>query len=128
MKNERGFMLLSAVFLTLIVSLSAMMVLNGTKKIVNHNSTLRIIAVHIANEQFAELESLAAQGNLLTGSKNFLGNSADLKNENINFEVTTNIRNYSGSLYKAEVKVEWILDGKNYNVEFEKIIRNISEE
>lgn len=138
--DERGFMLLQTVFLTLIVSFAGMIILNGMKKSENQNATLRIIALHLAEEQFAELESRADKGEIFAGSFPFLGVQDDLKNyydfgdekkinsqREINFKVTTNISGLSENLFKAEVKVTWIFE-KEYFVELKKIIRKKNDE
>ena len=129
--NERGIILLNVVFLTLIVSFAAMIFLNGAAKINNSNSALRLIALNLSNEQFAELENLAASGNLQIGGYSFLGAADDLKNYNVNenfpveFSVTSTVENYLGyeNLRLAKVKVSWNFDGKNYELENEKILR-----
>lgn len=133
--DEHGFMLLSTIFLTLIAAMAAMMILNGTKKISNQNATLRIIAINLANEQFAEIEYLAAQNELSAGSHNFLGDDGDLKNfyndkdktKPIEFKVYTNVSGGENNLYNVNVKVSWDFNNENYQVEFEKIIRGSSE-
>lgn len=130
--GEHGFMLLSTIFLTLIAAMAAMLILNGTKKISNQNATLRIIAINLANEQFAEIEYLAAHKNLSAGSYNFLGVDSDLKNfyndsektKPIEFHVSTNVSGGENNLYNVNVKVSWDFNNENYQVEFEKIIRN----
>ena len=125
--NERGFMLLSTIFVTLITAFAAMMILNGTKKISNENSALKIIAVNLANEQFAYIE---AKENL-SGSYNFLGDSDDLKNYYdsgdkiipVEFHVSSNISGVANNLYNVKVKVTWNFDNADNEVEFEKTIR-----
>lgn len=129
--NERGFMLMSVIFLVMMTSLAALVVMNGAKKVVNQNSALRIIALHLAEEQFAEIERRAAHGDTLTNF-GFLGDPNDLKNyydsrgENdpevkpIIFDVTTSIKADS----RVEVKVKWTLDGEEYSIAIEKLIYN----
>ena len=70
--NERGFMLLQVVFLAMITSIVAMIFLNGVMQVKNRNATLRLTAIHLANEQIAESESRAAQGILPDGSISWL--------------------------------------------------------
>ena len=135
--DERGFMMLSVVFLTLIVSFSAMIFLNGARRINNSAAELRLVALNLANEQIAEIESLAAKGNLSAGNFNFLGDAEDLKNFGlyrdedlktktpVNFSVTSTVKNFSGyeNLFEVEVKVAWTFEGKNFEVKLEKVIR-----
>lgn len=108
---------------------------------------MRFIAIHLANEQFAEVESLAFRGELDVGSLKFCNgnkklqkdldnygvfNSIIVENNELDedekpkptlFEVTTEVENYKENLKKVSVKVEWIESGKKYDVEFEKIVR-----
>ena len=135
--DERGFVLLQVIFLTMITSFAGMIFLNGMKKAENQNATFRIIALHLAEEQFAELENLAANGSV--GNNNFLGDQDDLKNYfdsndkkinsqvPVNFKVTTNIKNLSDDLLKVTVKVSWKYEKDDF-VELKKIIRKKKDE
>ena len=75
-------MLLNVVILTLITAFAATILLNAAPRITNPQSVLRLTAIHLANEQFAMLESLAANGELATGNYDFLGKDADLTTQN----------------------------------------------
>lgn len=129
--NERGFMLLQVVFLAMITSIVAMIFLNGVMQVKNRNATLRLTAIHLANEQIAELESRAAQGILPGGSVSWLGVDDDLTTYNsgtkepVKFDVKTNIANFSDSaaLKKITVKVEWKIGEEKFQIESEKVIR-----
>ncbi len=134
LKDERGFMLLSIIFLTVIISFAAAILINAGSILKTSQSTLRLTAIHLANEQFAELESRAVAGNLSTGKIGYLGLSEDLTTKNlgqnnpITFSVKTEVSNGSHTnMRKAKVTVEWNFDGKNSEVEFEKNIRLLSE-
>ena len=118
-------MLLGAVFLTLIVSLGAQILLNANVKVQQRNSTLYLTAINIANEQFAEIEGQ----NLPAGSYNFLGNDKDLESRNgvkedsepIKFDVETTV---SGeTLREVTVKVKWTVGGREKSITSQKIIR-----
>ena len=121
LKNERGFMLLNVVFLTLITSFAAMILMNAAPRIRNPQAMLKLTATHLANEQFAFMEYHAAQGNLTM--KNYIADE-DLTTENsgagksIKFTVTPS--HGTGNSYK--VKVEWTVDGRKDFVEFERTI------
>ena len=135
MNNQRGFMLLSVVFLTLIVSIGAQILLNANVKVQQRNSTLYLTAINLANEQFAEIESHAINGKAL--ETNFMGNHNDLKSFNgistekiedgtavpIEFDVETSYENFSENLIKAKVTVKWTVGGAEKSVVSEKIIR-----
>ena len=108
LKNERGFLMLSVIFLTLITSFAAMILFNAAPRVKNPQTTIRLTALYLANEQLAQLESLAAAGESLT--TNFLGKAEDLKTENtgaeIKFTVETHISGDS-NLRGVVVKVSW---------------------
>ena len=135
--NQRGFMLLSTVFLTLILSFTAMLALQSMTRVKNGDQSLKLHAINLANEQLAMVESLAAQNNL-SAVKNFNGNSADLQNyglydENadekppIEFNVTTDIKpdtknlreDELPTLYEVEVTVTW----NDEEISFKKLVR-----
>ena len=118
-------MLLNVVFLTLITSFAAMILLNAAPRIKNPQATLRLTAIHLANEKFALIESKAASGVL---DLNCPINSEDLTTKNfsetnpIEFTLSTS-DNSSGNLHRVTVKVEWTLNGRKDFVEAERTIR-----
>lgn len=131
--NERGFMLLSAVFLTVILSFAAMMTLQATTQVKNESAALRLHAINLANQQFAMVESYAAQNNL-SSVKNFNGNLDDLKSYGLysdknkkltEFEVKTTISG-AGNLKEIEVIVNW--QGNSEPLKFTKIVRVVKNE
>ena len=109
LKSERGFLLLNVVFLTLITSLAAMILFNAAPRVKNPKPTLQLTALYLANEQFAQLESLAAAGEKPLPTS-FLGKEEDLTTENagapIKFEVETRISGES-NLRGVKIKVSW---------------------
>lgn len=129
LKNERGFLLLNVVLLTLITSFAAVILLNAEPRARNPQSTLKLTALHLANEQLAYLESLGDSGELHAGTYNFLGESDDLLTENfsaeipIEFTVTASVDELKENLYSATVKVTWQVKGKTYELEAERTIR-----
>ncbi len=124
--NQRGFALLNVVFLTLITSFAATILLNAVPRAKNPQSTLRLTALYVANEQFAQLESLAAAGNLNAGSYSFRGLPEDLTTENagapITFKVTTHVTS-NGNLRNVSVKVSWTFNGKDFELASERMMR-----
>lgn len=124
--NERGFMLLNVVFLTLITSFAAMILMNAAPRIRNPQATLRLTALYLANEQFAMLENKAANGELAAGSYEFLGYKDDLTTINfsekipVKFEIDTTVTE-NGNLRDAAVTVT-IKDDKNFKLEAERTI------
>jgi hypothetical protein len=125
MRNERGFMLLSAVFLTLIVSIMAMILLNANSKVQQRNSTLYFTAVNLANEQFAILESGA---NISIPSEDKTSyNGVKENSEPIKFEVYPTLESENATYKRYKVTVKWNVGGKNETFESVKTIRSISE-
>lgn len=127
LRNERGYLLLNVVFLTLITSFTAMILLNTAPRVKNPQSTLRLIAIHLANEQFAQLESLAAVNNLHGGNYPFLGVQDDLTNDSfrednpVKFIVETQV-SVNGNLRTATVTVK--IDGdENFLLTMERTMR-----
>ncbi len=114
-KNERGFLLLNVVFLTLITSFAAMILINAAPRAKNSQSTIRLIALYLAEEQFAELESAAAVEKVAptnsTTTRNFDG-----RDYTIQTEVSNETEVDDENLYKVEVTVSWTDYGKNFSV------------
>ena len=132
-RDERGFALLGVIFLTVITSFAAMILLNAATRVRNPQSTLQLTALHVANEQFAQLESLAANGTLDAGSYSFKGPDEDLTTENfslgspVTFVVDTHVANGNGNLREVTVKVRWTVGGKNFEIESERTIRVVEQ-
>ena len=127
--NQRGFMFLSTVFLTLILSFTAMLALQAMTRVKNGDQSLKLHAINLANEQLAMVESLAAKNNL-AAVRNFNGNGADLKNYGlydekaedkspVEFNVTTNINVVNENLREVEVTVTW----NDEEIKIKKIVR-----
>ena len=129
LKNERGFLLLNVVLLTLITSFAAVILLNAEPRARNPQSTLKLTALHLANEQLAYLENLGDSGELHAGTYTFQGDEEDLLTKNfseeipIEFTVTTSVDELKENLYSATVKVSWQVKGKTYELEAERTIR-----
>lgn len=122
-------MLLDVVLLTLITSFAAVVLLNAHPQAKNPHSTLKLTALHLADEQLAYLESFGDSGELQAGSYSFLGESEDLVTKNfsaeipIEFSVTTSVSKLDENLYRAVVKVSWQVEGKDFEIESERTIR-----
>ncbi|MCR5833653.1 MAG: hypothetical protein K6G55_03280 [Selenomonadaceae bacterium] len=125
--NQRGFMLINVVFLTVITSFAAMILMDAAPRIRNNQTSMRLIALNLANEQFAYLESRAARG--LEPDAGFLGEGEDLINDSfgnenmpINFTVETSVTG-GGNLRSVTVTVKWQSGGENFEIESERTIR-----
>jgi len=128
--NERGFLLLDVIFLTVITTLAAMILMNAAPRIRNSQSTLQMTALYLTNEQFAYLESRAANGEPLP--KKFLGAPEDLITKNfetgkeIKFLVDTQINDSSNP---CKVTITVTIDGRDdFEVKAERMIWLVKEE
>ena len=126
LNNERGFMFLNVIFLTLITSFAAIILINAVPRVRNPQSVLKLTAIHLANEQLAMIESLAAEDGEL--NLNYLGKPEDLTTENFSEKVpitfnVTSTDNPNGNLHDVTVKVEWTIDGREDFIELERTIR-----
>lgn len=131
--NERGFALLNVIFLTMITSFAAMILLNAAPRVKNPQPTLRLTALYLAEEQLAYLENKAANGELTASSYDFLGDPSELTINNfsekisITFDMETTVTE-SGNLRKATVIVSWTFGGKNSKIETERTILFVPNE
>lgn len=125
--DQRGFALFETVLLTLITSFAAMILLNAVPRAKNPQSTLKLTALYVAEEQFAQLESLAASGNLDAGSYSFQGKADDLTTKNagapIKFTVDTQVINAGTNICRVTVKVGWKFGGKDFEITCERRMR-----
>lgn len=129
--NERGFALLNVIFLMMITSFAAMILLNAAPRVKNPEPTLRLTALYLAEEQFAYLENLAAKGELTAGTYDFLGNDEDLTSMNFSekipviFNVVAHVTEHNAelpNLFDAKVIVSWTVGGKDFDIESERTI------
>lgn len=120
--NERGYLLLNVVFLTLVTSFAAMILLNATPRVKNSQSTMKLIALYLANEQLAYLEA-EAEGKSV--DKNFLTRAEDLTNDSFRTEDAPTVFSVDKSIdgNVATVTVSWQIGGKNFSVTAERTIR-----
>lgn len=113
--NQRGFMFLSAIFLTLIVAIMAQILLTANAKVQQRNSTLYFTAVNLANEQFALREG--GGGSVPNEDKKSYNGMSESATP-IEFKIS---KSDDGS--KVTVKVEWTVNGETKFIESTKIIR-----
>ena len=127
LRNQRGYMLLNVIALTLITSFSALILMNGAMRFRNNESSLKLIAFHLANEQLAFLESRAAQGENISGSYSFPGKYKDDliinfdESGTLEFKVDTNVSG-SGNLAEVKVIVTWQFNGKDFKIAVERTV------
>ena len=122
-------MLLNVVFLTLITAFAATILLNAAPRVKNPQPTLRLTAHYLANEQFAQLEAIAAAGESIDGINSFLGVEDDLISPNLDekisveFKVQTTVSVDSPNLRTVKVIVTWTVGDKNFELAAERMIR-----
>lgn len=118
---------MNVLFLTLITSFAAMILLNALPRTKNPQANLHLTARYVAEEQFACLESLATSGQLSAGSYSFQGNTEDLTTENvgapIKFTVDTQVSPVGLNVFRVTVKIVWTLEGKDFEVTSERRMR-----
>ena len=117
--NQRGFMLLSTIFLTLILSFTAMLALQSMRRIQNGDQSLKLHAINLANEQLAFIES---GSNIEIPAEDLKSYGLYEKNSDkppVEFNVTTNINAVNENLREVEVTVTWNDD----EVKFKKLVR-----
>ena len=116
LNNQRGFMLLNVVFLTLITALAATILMDAAPRIKNPQSVLRLTAIHLANKQFAILESKATEG-----ANGFTETSYNLGADNpVVFVVKPKV---SGAGDTRKVTVTVTIEGdENFKLEAERTI------
>ena len=107
-----------------------MILMNAAPRVRNPQAVLRLTAMHLANEQFALIESKAVSGELDLACHI---DPKELTTENfgagkpITFTVTST-DNPNGNLHYVTVKVEWTVDGENFSLEVERTIRVVTKE
>ena len=125
LNNQRGFMLLNVVILTLITSFAAAILMNAAPRLKNPQSVLRLTAIHLANEEFAMLESLAAEGKSLATEDGFQATSYNLgAGKPIVFDVKADVPDANPAEITAlKVKVTVTIVGdENFKLETERTI------
>ena len=115
--NEKGYMLISVVFLTLIVSFIAAMTLQTMTRAKNSDAALRLHAINLANEQFALIESGSSKNIPAEDLKSYGLYRKGAEKITTEFHATTSI-NGSGNLRKVKVTVKW----NENSLDFEKNI------
>lgn len=120
--NEKGFIFIETIFLALIVSFTAIIILNGLDLAIRSNrvSVIRMNAIHLANARMAEIEEyndsrttfqLPADTFLTDDDliyKDFFGINGTLK---FTFEEKLNTSNSNHG--NVTVKVTWTVNGNS---------------
>lgn len=115
MKNERGFMLLSAILLTLVVSIMATVFLRANVRNQQRNSALYYTAINLADEQFAILKSNHKKE--IPDDDRKTHNGLKENAAPIEFRVT-----HTSGGSNVTVRVEWTVDGETKFLESTRTI------
>ena len=122
LRDNRGFIFIEVLFLTLILSFTTLLVCNALESAIKSNrmSAIKIAAIHIANARIAEIEEYNLERTsfqipsytLLTDDdltyENFFGISGTVK-----FRVDTQINESSADKGNVTVKVSWSVNNNN---------------
>ena len=110
--NNGGFVFIEAIFLSIILAISAMLIINGfhSAQKAGRETAIRTAAIHLANAQIAELQYLASKNELHAGNYAWLGEADAPRFDNffgmtIEFDVETTVNNNH-----AKVIVSWTAD------------------
>ena len=140
--NNKGFIFIEVIFISLLVSFTAALIVRGLKTAVtaNQTSAIKTAAIHIANSQMSEIEEYVNINRSLPSSYNFLDES-DLiyedflgMKEPVTFYIETEVSDstLNSQLRRVTVKVSWqIGDDENFNTTdddkyYEQISKDIS--
>lgn len=122
--NEKGFIFIETIFLALIVSFTAIIILNGLDLAIRSNrvSVIRMNAIHLANARMAEIEEYVDKNSSFPPSSYTLLADSDLIYENffgINGTVKFEVEVLPSDMIKFEdngkvtVKVTWTVNGNS---------------
>ena len=125
--DSRGFIFVEVIFLALIVSFTAILVLNGLEVAIKSNriSAIRAQAINLANAQISIIEEYIEMNKTAPASSYTLLTNDDLIyedffgiNGNVQFTIESNITSSTSSdvqKFTATVKVSWAVnDNENY--------------
>ena len=122
LRNNKGFIFIEVMFLTLILSFTAMMVFNTLESSIKSNrmSAIRLAAMHIANAHMAEIEEYVDSNKSFPASSYTLLTDDDLIRENffgisgtVTFNINTQINESNANKGSVTVKVSWTINNNS---------------
>lgn len=122
LRDNRGIIFIEVLFLTLILSLTALMICNAleTAIISNKMSAVRTAAIHIANARMAEIEEYNLNRDSFQMPSYTLLTDNDLTRENffgingtVKFKIDTRINESSANKGNVTVTVSWTVNDDN---------------
>ena len=137
LRNDKGFIFIEVMFLTLIVSFTALLVFDALEAAIKSNrmSAIRIAAIHIANARMAEIEEYNLERSSFQMPSYTLLTDDDLIfddffgiNGTVSFNIDTQINESTANKGNVTVKVSWTVnDNINYGNDnnYEEITKDI---
>ena len=137
LRDNRGFIFIEVLFLTMIVSFSTLMLFNAIETTITSNkmSAIRTAAMHIANARMSEIEEYNLERSSFQIPSYTLLTDEDLIHEDffgingtVKFKVDTQINESSTNKGNVTVRVSWTVnDNSNYGIgnNYEEITKDI---
>lgn len=135
--NNKGFIFIETIFLALILSFTAMLILNQLEPSIKSNrmSMIREAAIYLANAKMSEIEEYNDKRSSFQLPTNTFLTYEDLTykdflgiNDTIKFEIETITNTATANHGNITVKVTWIVNGnENYGTgnNYEEITKDI---
>ena len=137
LRDNRGFIFIEVLFVTMIVSFSTLMLFNAMEKVIKSNkmSAIRTAAIYIANARMAEIEEYNLERSSFQIPSYTLLTDEDLIhdeffgiNGTLRFKVNTQINESSIDKGNVTVTVTWTVNNNSsYDIgnNYEKITKDI---
>lgn len=122
MKNE-GFLFLEAAILGIVlVAMTTLFALPRHATELRRMDSCRMTAIFLAEEELAEMEARATQGDLSAGTYGWLGPAEDLDHRQTSYEVVGTAQPESERGYRLRVRLQWQEGGAEKHLELERWI------
>ena len=121
--NEKGFIFIETLFVALIVSFTAIIILNGLDLAIKSNrlSVIRMNAIHLANARMAEIEEYVDSNKKFPPSSYTLLNDSDLIyanffgiNGTVRFQILPPSVIESTNKNTVTIEVTWTVNNNDY--------------
>ena len=138
LRNNKGFIFIEVLFLTMIVSFAALLVVNALELAIRSDrmSAIRTAAIHLANARIAEIEEYNLARSSFQVPSDTLLTADDLIRENffgisgtVRFNINTKINESSTTKGNVTVTVSWTVNNNssygNDDNNYEEITKDI---
>ena len=138
LRNNKGFIFIEVLFLTMIVSFAALLVVNALELAIRSDrmSAIRTAAIHLANARIAEIEEYNLARSSFQVPSDTLLTADDLIRENffgisgtVRFNIDTKINESSTTKGNVTVTVSWTVNNNssygNDDNNYEEITKDI---